>query len=217
MMRLAYTMTGSERGGVDLLLCDFATALAARGVRACGVVQVNTLRPGARVCDMDVRVLPDGPVHRISQSLGAGARGCRLDPAALEAAVADVEHRFARGCDVLIVNKFGKHEAEGRGFRALIAEALCADAPVIVGTNALNRAAFETFSGGAAEALAPDLPTLLRWWDRVAVPGPRTPRASSRVGPGLRADCGGGEGGEVPGRATERALDPVGDPRVAAV
>ena len=28
------------------------------------------------------------------------------------------------GADVLIVNKFGKHEAEGRGFRMVVAEAL---------------------------------------------------------------------------------------------
>ena len=119
---------------------------------------------------MDVRVLPDGPVFRISQALGPGARGCRLDPAALEASVAAVERRFAAGADLLIVNKFGKHEAEGRGFRNLIAEALCGEVPVLCGVNALNHDAFLAFCAGEAERLPPDLASLTDWRRRLDPP-----------------------------------------------
>ena len=167
-MRIAYVVA-EGRGETDLLLHDVACAARTRGLRLCGTVQVNTNCGEDRPCDMDVEVLPDGPVIRISQSLGPGARGCRLDPSALELAVAAAEARLAEGCDLVIINKFGKHEAEGRGFRTLIAEALSRDVPVLVGANRLNAPHLLAFSGGMAEALSPDFTQILDWLDH-AVP-----------------------------------------------
>lgn len=161
-MKIAYTMVG-QRGGVDPLLAGVAERLAGLGCRVCGCVQVNTDRRGRRRCDMDLRLLPAGPVIRISEDRGSGARGCRLDAGALETAVALVEAAAAEGCDMLIVNKFGKHEAEGRGFRHVIAEAAGMGLPVLVGVNALNEAVFRDFTGGLAEQLAPCPATLTRW------------------------------------------------------
>lgn len=168
-MRIAYTMAPG-RGDTDLLLAACAERLQLQGLRVCGTVQINSDREDCDPCDMDVRVLPDGPVLRISQSLGRHARGCRLDPAALETAVGLAAAELAGGADVLIVNKFGKHEAEGRGFRDVIAEALSRDIPVIVGLNALNKPAFLAFTEGLADPVAPDVAALLDWVD--AVDGP---------------------------------------------
>jgi len=161
-MRIACVMA-EGRGDTDLLLHGFARRAMARGVRLCGTVQVNTECGPDRPCDMDVQVLPDGPVIRISQGLGAGARGCRLDPEALEQAVAAAEARLASGVDLVIVNKFGKHEAEGRGFRTLIAEAVALDVPVLVGVNRLNAARLEEFVGLEVPRLAPEAAALDRW------------------------------------------------------
>ena len=71
-MNLGYVMT-TERGATDRLLSAFATACIERGIRVSGVVQTNTECTDSRLCDMDVQVLPDGPVFRISQSLGKEA------------------------------------------------------------------------------------------------------------------------------------------------
>lgn len=173
-MKLACTLAPG-RGDTDLLLQRLAGALAARGVRCCGTVQINSERADAGPCDMDVRVLPDGAVLRISQDLGPQARGCRLDPAALETAVGLVAAALPSGADLLIINKFGKHEAEGRGFRPLITEALAMDVPVLVGLNALNRPAFEAFAQGLAIELPPEPSALIGWVDKVkgraAAPG----------------------------------------------
>lgn len=152
-----------ERGGTDLLLAGLAERLAVSGLRLCGVVQINSDCGPDRPCDMDVRVLPGGPDLRISQSLGPGARGCRLDPEALETAVGHAGVRLAEGADLLIVNKFGKHESEGRGFRPLIAEAAAQGVPVLVGLNRTNRAAFLEFAGDMATEVAPDEAALLAW------------------------------------------------------
>ncbi|MEW9921268.1 DUF2478 domain-containing protein [Marimonas sp. MJW-29] len=162
-MNIAYTMAPG-RGDTDLLLYRFAQSLLARGLRPCGTVQINTERADAGPCDMDVMVLPKGPVFRISQALGSASRGCRLDPGALEEAVGAVSASLHRDIDCLIVNKFGKHKAEGRGFRPVIALALELDIPVLVGINALNRAAFLEFTGGIASEVSPDCKALCDWF-----------------------------------------------------
>jgi hypothetical protein len=163
-MNIAYTMAPG-RGDTDLLLLQLAEKLLRRGWRTSGTVQINTERADAGPCDMDVKVLPDGPVIGISQSLGRESRGCRLDPAALEMAAGLVEASLERGPDCLIVNKFGKHEAEGRGFRPVIAEALSRGVPVLVGLNRLNEGAFHEFAGGVAVELPPSLPALMGWFE----------------------------------------------------
>ena len=161
-MRIAYTIAPG-RGDTDLLLAELAGSLARQGFRTAGTVQINTAcDDGDGPCDMDVKVLPDGPVIRISQSLGKGARGCRLDAGALETAIAHSEAELAQA-DLLIVNKFGKQEASGRGFRGLIGDALAHDIPVLVGLNTLNKAPFLEFTDGAAVELAPDAGSLQAW------------------------------------------------------
>lgn len=162
-MRLGY-ITSTERGLPDRVLAEAADRLMRRGLKLAGVVQTNVERPQRFHCDMDLRILPDGPVIGITQDLGVNARGCRLDPGALEGAVADVSARLASGrADLLILNKFGKHEAEGRGFRPVIAEALALGLPVILGVNGLNLAAFHAFTGGIAEELPADAGRIADW------------------------------------------------------
>ena len=166
MVKIAYTMAHG-RGELDLLLSDLAKRLEARGLNTRGIVQTNTDCETDQRCDMDVRVLPDGPTIRISQNLGKGARGCRLDPDAMATAVAEVERSLGTPFDVFLLNKFGKQEAEGRGFRDLLAAALEKNATVIAGTNPLNKDVFEDFSGGMAECISADIDSLLAWYDKV--------------------------------------------------
>lgn len=161
-MRIAI-VASDENNTCNAALAVLAEMLAQDGWRLSGTVQTNVEKLGHHYCDMDVKVLPEGPVIRISQNLGKEARGCRLDTSALEMAVAAAENKFAQGADVLIVNKFGKHEADGRGFRALIAEALAQDVPVICGVNDLNLGAFTAFSGGDIEVLPANPNTILAW------------------------------------------------------
>lgn len=160
-MKIAYTMA-SGRGDTDLLLSRLAGTLGSQGYTTCGSVQTNTDRASGP-CDMDVRVLPDGPILRISQNLGPASKGCRLDPAALETAVGLAEARLEPNVDLLIINKFGKHEAEGRGFRTIIATALELEIPVLVGVNALNLTAFRQFVGPEAHQLEPTESALHEW------------------------------------------------------
>jgi hypothetical protein len=166
-VQLAF-VTLSGRGATDALLADAVARIRARGIRPAGTVQTNPPCAGRDKCDMDIHVLPDGPVLRISQDLGAHSRGCRLDSAALETAVAETERRLA-GAEILVVNKFGKQEAERRGFAPLIATALDQGIPVLVGVNALNREAFEGFAGQLAQELPATPEAIADWATRTAL------------------------------------------------
>ena len=163
-MHLAYVMTDT-RGGTDRLLSSLAEALHAKGIALAGIVQTNTECSDDALCDMDVRVLPAGETIRISQSLGAGARGCRLNPEALEQAVGQVSSSLTAEPrpQVLIVNKFGKHEADGRGMRPVIGEALAQGLVVVSGVNRMNVEPFKAFSDGMAVQGASELDGLVAW------------------------------------------------------
>lgn len=162
---IAYT-TAPGRGDMDELLYGVAQRLLQRGLRPVGTVQINTDRDHGGPCDMDVQLLPDGATIRISQDLGPHAKGCRLDPDALATAVGFVEQRLGEGADCLIVNKFGKSEADGRGFRRAIGEAMSLGIPVLVGLNQLNSQAFLDFTEGLATEIAPSEEALVTWFLR---------------------------------------------------
>ncbi|MEQ9517893.1 MAG: DUF2478 domain-containing protein [Parvibaculum sp.] len=154
-MKLAYTMS-EKRGGTNIALATMVDLVVRKGCKVAGTIQIDTERQASYRCDMDVKVLPDGPMIRISQSLGDGSQGCRLDPSALERAVGLVSADLACGVDLLVINKFGKHEAEGRGFRDLIGTALERNIPTIVGLNEANKAAFLAFAGDLAVPVPAD-------------------------------------------------------------
>lgn len=160
-MKLAY-VTLQGRGRIDAFIAEVATLLAADGVRLAGTVQSNHERPDRRKCDMDLVVLPDGPIVRISEDRGDLARGCTLDSGALEQTVVAVQERLGVA-EVLIVNKFGKREAEGKGLVPVIAEALERGLPVLIGVNGLNLAAFLIFAGEEVSALPTDAPWVANW------------------------------------------------------
>jgi nucleoside-triphosphatase THEP1 len=160
-MKLAY-VTLQGRGRTDELIASVADQLTRDGLRLAGTVQSNIERPDRRKCDMDLIILPDGPVVRISEDRGDLARGCMLDSGALEQTVVAVQQRLP-GAQMLIVNKFGKRESEGRGLVPVIAEALEQGLPVLIGVNGLNLAAFFAFAGDAAHALQADVSTVADW------------------------------------------------------
>lgn len=163
----AITVKGQGTG--DLLLAQVAARLKAMGWPLAGVIQQNTETDPSRPCDMDLVVLQGMARLRISQDLGAMSQGCRLDPAALERAVGLVEATLNQVPPrLLIVNKFGRQEAEGRGFRPLIGQALGLGVPVLTLVAPEHRQAFDAFADGMADILPPEVDAVLGWCRHVA-------------------------------------------------
>ena len=156
-------LAGGGRGAADEIVAEVAARLRAEGMALAGAVQVNVHRDPARKCDMELHVLSGTEVVRISQDLGLHSSGCRLDSAGLERAAGLVAAALAEGPALLVVNKFGKQEAEGRGFRPLIGQAVAEGIPVLTAVNASNLPAFLDFAGDLAEALPSDPAAVAAW------------------------------------------------------
>jgi len=167
-MHLAY-ITVSGHGRIDMLIAEAVGALEKDGVRLAGTARGRPADPHGHPCDMDLRVLPDGPSFRISQPLGPSARGCRLDGSVIETISFSVEAHLL-GADLLIVNKFGKQEAQGRGLCPAISIAMEMGIPTLVGVNEMNAPDFHAFSGGIAEPLPPELRAIRAWYQMAQAP-----------------------------------------------
>ena len=151
------------RGAADLLIRDVALRLQAEGMRLAGAVQVNPEVDRDRKCHMDLHILSGSDVVRISQDLGALSQGCRLDPDGLERAVGLVAAALDNGADLLVVNKFGKQEIDGRGFRPVIGEALSRGTPVLVAVNPGSLDAFLAYAEDLAQPLPPEATAITDW------------------------------------------------------
>lgn len=162
-MKIAFVQS-PHRGQTDQLISEAAARLEAEGLRLLGAVKVlQDEDPQAHDCDMDLRVLPGGPVIQITQSLGPGSTGCRLNPMAIAEAVAATERNISDQFDLFILNKFGLQEAEGRGFSQAIGMALEQGAPVLLGVGSAHREALLSFTDGVDEEIAPDLDAICDW------------------------------------------------------
>ena len=147
----------------DPLIARCAAGLAASGYRLGGVAQSTAHRHGRRRCDMYVKDLLGGDEIKISLDRGNEARGCRLDPDAFARIDAWVERAVLQRVDLLIINKFGKEEAHGRGLRSVIAEALIAEIPLLIGVSTRNLRDFLTFVGDSTTRLKPDIEAITAW------------------------------------------------------
>jgi nucleoside-triphosphatase THEP1 len=164
--------------------------LAAAGATCAGVLQRDEpAGDGTSRCDMMLECLASGQRLKISEDRGEHARGCRLDVGALMRALEIERQMLQAGPDVLIVNKYGKTESEGRGLRPLIAEAMGLAVPVLITVPWRNIESWRLFAGELsierpAEALAvADEEAVLSeigLWPRVERPALPTEAADAR-------------------------------------
>lgn len=155
---------------VDKLLSGLAQKLAERGLRLAGTVQRAAERPDRCACDMIVTDLATGEAHSISEDRGPMARGCRLDSAVLEAVAGSTIAALEAGADLLIVNKFGKREAEGAGFRSALALALSEGIPALVAVNRAYIEAWRVFAGDFGRELPPEMGAIRAWCETAVQP-----------------------------------------------
>ncbi len=136
---------------VDEVLARAAEELTRRGFRVAGLVQENRQRTGDCACrEMRLRDLASGRLTQISEDRGAQARGCHLDWQALTELAVKLERELSDETDVLIVNRFGRSESEGQGFRGAIEKALSLGVQVIVAYRDGYADPWEAFHGGLA-------------------------------------------------------------------
>lgn len=149
----------------DRILCDFADDLNANGYFAVGLVQL-----GHRCLEtsLSARLVHTGEELPLFQDLGTCAGGCRLDVGRLLDAGQRIASAIDRGADVVIVNRFGKQECEGKGLSHLVAQALEADIPVVIAVPSHRFAGWIKFAEGMSVKLRCDRRALDAWWHGVS-------------------------------------------------
>lgn len=147
----------------DGFLADLGYFLRSEGLNIAGLVQLNSFVRDSGKCDMAVEELFSGTVLQLSENRGREARGCRLDRSVLAEAAALLIAALDESPDLLILNKFGKTEAEGAGLRDVLALAVERDVPVVVGVPFRNLDQWRVFAGDMAQECPADLAEVRRW------------------------------------------------------
>jgi hypothetical protein len=162
---------------LDAPLRAIVDAAWAAGLTLGGAVDVQERHAGRHRCDMVLRDLRTGRRISLAATTDQATRGCRLDHAALEDASGLAGAALDVGMDLLVIPRFGKREAAGAGFRAVIGRAVEAGIATLVGVNSTNLAAWRDFAGELAVECPLshlDIPALLRTLTIVApAPAPK--------------------------------------------
>jgi nucleoside-triphosphatase THEP1 len=154
-----------EHQDPDAVLREFAAELNAQGVRAVGMVQAGACADSS----LSAVLVHSGEKLLLSQDYVPGAKGCRLDVSRLQNAGDRVADALQAGADLVIINRFGKRERDGKGLAYLIERALDADTPVVIAVSQQSFADWIKFSGGMCVKLACDRSALEGWWRNVSL------------------------------------------------
>lgn len=145
------------------VLADVVAQLRKQGVALAGAIQ-----HGDSNCAMTLELLPSGRHIPISQNLGSGARGCRLDSAALAETASLVLQSIDASPALAVFNKFGSQEAAGNGLRDEMAAAAAAGLPVLTAVRDSLLDQWSAFTGGEYAPLACSTEAAMTWWDGLA-------------------------------------------------
>jgi len=138
----------------------------ARALKIAGVLQHPACDDPAHRCDVILEDLMTGERTELFERRGRDARGCRLDLEALTDVSARIELSLQQNPALLLLNKFGKVEAEGGGLLDSIAMAFERNIPTLIGVPERNLEAWRAFSGSTAE-LRDDLEAITTWLGRL--------------------------------------------------
>lgn len=156
-----------EHDDPDAVLRGFADQLNAHGFRAVGLVQAGQCADSS----LSAVLVHNGETVLLAQPPRAGATGCKLDLSRLQDAGERVAGALQSGADILIINRFGKRERDGKGLAYLIERALDADIPVVIAVSRQSFADWIKFAGGMSVKLACDRAVLEAWWRNVSLRG----------------------------------------------
>ncbi|MCB1463122.1 MAG: DUF2478 domain-containing protein [Nitratireductor sp.] len=172
MTDLDYTIAAirfAKDDHIDGLLEAVAHAIRSRGLPVVGYLQREE-PDGPGCCQATfLEDLSDGERLRITQALGPGSRGCRLDPRALADASARLFAKLDASTQFLILNRFGKGESDGQGMRDVIAKACELGVPVLLAVREAYEPGWHEFVAGSGTLLAPDAKAAAKWaFDAIA-------------------------------------------------
>lgn len=170
-MDQAVKMIAAVDGAAGPVVQDIFHALVARwqsSARIAGALEEVNCRDD-RICGVGyLRSITNGARYSLFQDLGPGSTACRIDPAGVLLAGEAVRGDIAAGCDLVLLNRFGKLEAGREGLTSAFAAAVEAGVPVLTSVMPQFQEAWERFAAPLFVMLPPDPDAIDGWWRAVS-------------------------------------------------
>lgn len=103
----------------------------------------------------------------IFHDLGPGATACHLDGVGALTAADAVRRDIAAGCDLVLLSKFGKLEADGKGLFGAFTATLDAHIPLLTSISPACQPQWEKLAGKSYTVLPADPDRIAAWWRAV--------------------------------------------------
>jgi nucleoside-triphosphatase THEP1 len=158
-------IAGDDGATAQALLIEMAAQWRAHGAKIIGVTAESHGLPG-RTCGAGfLREIASGRAHTIYLDAPSSDTSCHLDAAGVADAGTGIIEQIPTS-DLVILNKFGKLEATGKGLAAAFAAAIAADKPLLTTVSEKHRDAWSSFAPDAI-FLSPAKAILQDWWHAV--------------------------------------------------
>jgi len=156
------TVTGDDGAAIQALFMSTVAKWRAAGIKAVGVISEAHGLPD-RTCSAGVlRDIVSGNPYPIFLETVPNGTSCHLDAAGVDDACTSLLDQVAMS-DVVVLSKFGKLEAMGRGLAPAFKAALAAGKPMLTTVSAKHRDAWRAFAPDAVFLSAHDA-TITLWW-----------------------------------------------------
>lgn len=163
---LIAALTPHTKEGTDDLLASFVLAKIEQGWRIRGLLQ-ETIGID-NTCEITLIDLDDNSRHLITQDLGTCSSACRLNTEVMSEAGGALRRITAGSADLVVINRFGKEEAEGRGFASEMLELMSNGIPVLTVVQDKHLDLWRHFTGGLACELPAERAALECWFSSLA-------------------------------------------------
>jgi hypothetical protein len=156
---------------VDGLLAGVVAAQRAAGRRVHGLLMRHDGPPAGGTACAEHMWLVDvatGAEYLVSQPMGRHSKACRADPQGFARATEVLRRALAEAPELVVINRFGRLEAEGGGLSAELLALMAEGVPLLTAVAPAYREAWLHFSGGAP--LLPPEPAAVQAWVAQVLP-----------------------------------------------
>lgn len=160
---------GADSREIQALFEAFVGGLPSN-VRVAGVIEEHPT-PAQAVCDPILHNLRNGRRHLLFQDLGPGSTSCGLNPESVVVACEEVCRDIDAGCDLVVLSKFAKLEAERTGLLAAFAAAMEARTPILTSVAPRFEAAWRRFAAPMFVVLPANPSAIDDWWRAISMTG----------------------------------------------
>jgi nucleoside-triphosphatase THEP1 len=153
---------GRDSTAAQSLLAALVARWQAAGTKVVGVIDEGHGIPDRTCRAGTLRDIVSGKRFPIFFETAPSDTSCLIDVPGVEAAAEALLPQISAS-DLVVLSKFGKVEATGRGLSAVFEAAIASEKPVLTAVSQKHRDAWQAFAPGAT-VLAPDEAAIEAWW-----------------------------------------------------